>query len=122
MSRAHAAFAALLPTRVQRAEFQDPTLLIGGDSWSLTATCAWRCVDGKDRVVSLAVNAVADDVWSLAGLEILKATWSGPSGLGVDPSFDPGAHGSLHLFSDAAFDTPVLRTPGLVPVGPLREE
>lgn len=121
MSSATRAFDEMLPTRIDRAEIEEPTLLVGGSSWSLSATCEWRWVKPDGSVVSSSTDDVADLVWDLVGDEIVATQWSGPEALGADPSFRLKSGGVLDLLSDASFDTWVLHTPALVLVGPLRE-
>lgn len=121
MTVAAQAFADLLPVRIDRAEIENPTLLLGGTSWSLSATCDWRWVKADGSVVSSSTDGAPDMVWDLVGDEIVAANWFGPSALGTDPSFKLKSGGTLELFSDASFDTWVLHTPQLVLVGPLRE-
>jgi hypothetical protein len=120
MTTAQEAVAALLPMRVERAEFEDPTLLVGGSEWSLSATCAWRWVNKNGHVVSPAEADPADRIWELIGNEIISVTWSGPPQLGLDPSFELRSGGFLDVFSDAPFDTWFMTTPTLGLVGPLR--
>lgn len=121
MSTATRAFDKLLPARIDRAEIEDPTLLMGGSSWSLSVTCEWRWVKPDGTVISSSSSAVEDLVWDLVGDVIVATQWTGPSALGVDSSFTLRSGGSLELFSDASFDTWVIHTPDLVLVGPLRE-
>ena len=121
MSPATRAFDDLLPTRIDRAEIEAPTLLLGGLTWSLSATCEWRWVKADGTVVSSSTDGAEDLVWDLVGDEIVAARWAGLSALGADPSSTLKSGGALELFSDASFDTWVLHTPELVLVGPLRE-
>ncbi len=120
MTDAANAFDELLPAGIERAEVQEPTLLLGGSDWSLSATCDWRWVRADGSVVSDGTAGCEDLIWDLVGEEIVAARWSGPERLGTDPSFGLGSGGVLELFSDAAFDTWVLHTPTLILVGPLR--
>lgn len=120
MGDAANAFHELLPVGIERAEIEEPTLLLGGSDWSLSATCDWRWVRADGSVVSDSTAGREDLIWDLVGEEIVAVRWSGPEGLGTDPSFGLGSGGVLELFSDAAFDTWVLHTPTLVLVGPLR--
>lgn len=113
------AFTDVLPARIDRAEIVDPTLLLGGDGWSLSATCLWRWVQPDGVVHTSESVGVKDLVWDLVGEHIVTATWTGPSQLGTDPSFTLRSGGSLQLLSDGGFDAWVLHTPTLVLVGPL---
>ncbi|MCE9621220.1 MAG: hypothetical protein K8R99_02625 [Actinomycetia bacterium] len=113
------AFDAHLPTRIDRAEFNDPNLLVGGVGWSLSAICCWRWITADRAVVSGDAAGAEDRIWDLVGETIVRVTWRGPLALGVDPCFELSSGGQLELFSDATFDTWVLDTGGLVLVGPL---
>lgn len=121
MREAPQAFADLLPVRIDRAGIVEPTLLLGGSAWSLSATCDWRWVKPDGSVVASSTSGVEDLVWDLVGDEITAVCWSGPPALGLDPSLTLKSGGVIDLFSDASFDTWVLHTPSLVLVGPLRE-
>jgi hypothetical protein len=113
------AFDAHLPARIDRAEFNDPNLLVSGAGWSLSAICCWRWITADGAVVSGDAPGAEYRIWDLVGETIVRATWRGPLALGVDPSFELSSGGQLELFSDATFDTWVLDTGGLVLVGPL---
>lgn len=113
------AFDAHLPARIDRAEFNDPNLIVGGVGWSLSAICCWRWITADGAVVSGDASGAEDRIWDLVGETIVRATWRGPSPPGVDPCFELLSGGQLELFSDASFDTWVLDTGGLVLVGPL---
>lgn len=114
------AFESLLPTTIREVEYVDPTLLIRGLNWSLTASCAWRWVAQNGEVVSPATTNFEDQIWDLIGASIASIEWRGPEALGLDPIFTLKGGGLLELFSDSAFDTWVLHTPTIVLVGPLR--
>jgi hypothetical protein len=121
MSDATTVFAGLLPVRIERAEIEEPTLLLGGSDWSLSVTCDWRWVKADGSVVSEGTAERGDLIWDLVGDAIVAAHWSGPEARGSDPKFALKSGGILELFSDAAYDTWVLHTPSLVLVGPLRD-
>jgi hypothetical protein len=116
------AFDALLPTRIARAEFGEPTLLVAGEAWSLSVTTVWRFVMENGEVVSPSVSPTDAGVRGLVGDTIIAAKWCGPVELGLDPTFRLASGGILQIVSDATFDTWVLHTPELVLVGPLRAE
>jgi hypothetical protein len=121
MSWATNALDQILPLNIDRAEFEDPNLIVGGADWSLSSICMWRWVAADGTVISPAQSTVADSIWDLVGDSIVAVRWSGPQSLGVDPTLELRSGGRVELISDAAFDTWVLRLPDLVLVGPLRE-
>jgi hypothetical protein len=112
----------LLPAQILRAEFSDPTLLLGGEGWSLSATCLWRWVDDRGAVAVPETSSIEDTIWNLVGDAIVSVDWSGPASLGLDPTLRLSSGGELQLLSDAAFDTWVIHTATLVLVGPFREK
>ena len=118
MNSAVQAFDAVLPVRIDRAEVDDPTLLLGGESWSMSATCHWRWRDAHHSLVTHATRDADDLVWDLIGDEILRATWI-DRGYGADPVLTLRSGGELELISDVTFDTWVIHIPELVLVGPL---
>ena len=95
--------------------------MLGGDGWSIAATCVWRWVVSDGRVVTGESTHAADLVWELVGDEITAVEWTGPSVLGLDPHFTFHSGGVLDLLSDAIFDTWVIHLADLTLVGPLRE-
>lgn len=110
-----------LPLRIDRATVEAPTLLLGGEGWSLSATCVWRWVSADGRLVTSNSDAAADFVWDLVGDAIIEVRWSGLEVFGVDPSFRLASGGTLDLLSDASFDTWVLHLPDVTLVGPLSD-
>ena len=98
--------------------YADITLLLGGDGWSLSATCDWTWRTGHDLEVTVATPDAVDLVWDLIGDELASVTWTAERGFGFDPRFDLRAGGSLELLSDVAFDTWVIHLPTQVQVGP----
>jgi hypothetical protein len=108
-----------LPLRIDRAEFEDPTLLLGGLGWSLSASCIWRWIMTDGRVLTGESADAADAVRDLVGDELVAVTWSGPARFGVDPRFELRSGGWIDMLSDAAFDTWVLHLPEVTLVGPL---
>lgn len=121
VSKAIEAFEELLPVRIERANLEEPTLLLGGVDWSLSATCDWRWVRADGVVIGEGTVGREDLIWDLVGEEVVATRWSGPEALGLDPSFTFRSGGVLELFSDVSFDTWVLHTPNGVLVGPLRD-
>jgi hypothetical protein len=122
MSQATSEFDRHLPLRIERAEYSEPTLLLGGADWSLSATCSWRWVDRDGRVIGPSTRGVEDAVWELAGDEIVRAEWFGPASVGTDPLLHLKSGAIVQIVSDATFDTWVVHLPSLVLVGPLRED
>lgn len=79
-----------LPLRIDRASFEEPTLLLGGDQWSLAAICLWRWVSAtggrapppphgtrSGRVVTSEAAALPDAVWDLIGDSVLASVGQG---------------------------------------------
>ena len=110
--------ADVLPLRIERAEIEVVSLLLGGHAWSLGATCLWRWFDPRGRVVSNDTPTAPDDVWDLVGDSIVSVEWVGPPALGYDPRLRLASGGELALLSDGLFDTWVLHVPGRSFVGP----
>ena len=85
MSETLNAFHRLLPAGIERAEIEEPTLLLGGSDWSLSVTCDWRWVRADGSVVSDGTVGREDLIWDLAGEEIVAVRWSGPGGAWYGP-------------------------------------
>lgn len=124
MTHAHAddqvpgRLSACVPLTIDRAEIEVVSLLIGGDAWSLSATCLWRWFDPRGRVITSESPNAADDIWDLVGDDIVRIDWAGPAALGVDPRLTLRSGGELTLLSDGLFDTWVMRAAGITVVGP----
>lgn len=114
------ALTAALPLSIGRAEFSDPTLIIGAEEWSLAATCPWRWLAGGSFVASCASPDASDSIWGLIGHTIMAAEWQSTT-VGWDPVLRLSDESVLELFSDAAYDTWVLRLAETTIVGPLLE-
>lgn len=112
-------FTALLPSLIMGAEYEEPTLMIRGSDWSLSAICSWRWFSDEGEVCSPAQASAVDRVWDLIGERVTEVSWSGPANLGLDPTLRLESGGEITLLSDASFDTWVLETPGMVFVGPM---
>ncbi len=113
--------AIRLPLAIERAEFEDPTLMLGGEGWSFSATCIWRWVSADGQVLTGESPGAADLVWDLVGDELTVVNWHGPPVVGLDPRFELGSGGSIDILSDAVFDTWVMHLPTITLVGPLAE-
>jgi len=114
--------SGLLPTSVDRAEYSEPTLLLGGQDWSLSATCAWRWDGVNGCSVDSSSADRADRVWDLVGETIVAVRWIQADDWGSDPILEFRSGGRLCLLSDAPFDTWVWHVPNLVLVGPLLDD
>ncbi|HEV7758263.1 MAG TPA: hypothetical protein VGO78_04720, partial [Acidimicrobiales bacterium] len=105
-----------VPLLIGEATFTDPTLVLGGDGWSLAATCPWRVVDHDHGIeMSWSSSDAEDRVWDLVGVQITAVRQHGS-----DPAFDLSTGRVLEVFSDTDLDPWVLRLAGMTFVGPLR--
>lgn len=116
-----AEFTALLPALIMEAAYEEPSFMIRGSDWSLSAMCSWRWVSADGEVCSPAQSGAVDRVWDLIGERVTEVSWSGPANLGLDPTFRLESGGQITLLSDASFDTWVLDTPNMVFVGPMAD-
>ncbi len=115
---AQATLMSALPLRIDAADLQNPTLLLSGDGWSLSATCDWRWCREQGQVDGSTPDAT-DRIWDFVGDELTAIAWTAERGFGLDPRFSLRSSGSLELLSDAPFDTWIIHLPTIVLVGPL---
>jgi len=99
------------PLQIERSEWCDPVLLLGGADWSLSITAPWRVVQGyvvrvgayDEGARSVAANLVGKRVTRLRVLDSA-------------PSFDIGVTFSngdeLQVFCASTHENWVLRVPG----------
>jgi hypothetical protein len=109
---------ARLPWRVRTAEWVDPTLVVGGDGWSMTISCSWRvCTPTGVAYGSSSVDA-EDRVWDLVGAEVVGIEAQGVVSY-ADPRLVLRGGLALELFSEAEPDAFVVRSgDDIVIVGP----
>jgi hypothetical protein len=110
------ALLAALPLQVTRVRWVDPSLVLGGDDWDLSATCPWRV--GSDAGLDFAseFEDVQERLPSLIGRTVVGAdvqSWS----VAVDPCLllDDGRR--IELFSADSRQQWTLRLPGDGPDG-----
>lgn len=98
--------AGRLPWRIDRADWIEPTLVLGGSDFTFSLTCPWRVVGVEDLVMSWLLDDIEDRVSDLVGHDIMLVD------LAADPHGDPrlGLSGGLVLevFSDTDLDPWVL--------------
>lgn len=103
---------AALPLRVQRASWTEPTLLLGGPDWHLSATCAWRVSEGGVFSFGWESDDAAARVERLVGAEMAAADeqsrW-----LPADPALGFSDGRRLELFSAHFLEPWVLRLPAM---------
>jgi len=108
--------AAAAPLLIDDANFDDPTLLIAGDGWSLSALCPWR-IHGSDGItLSWSMTDAGQRISQLTGLEIVSV-----GRLSLDATFHLSDGSFLDLFSDTDTDPFVLKLPNAIFVGPFRD-
>jgi hypothetical protein len=99
-----------LPLSINRAEYSDENLSIGGPEWSFNSTSPWRLLaDNRLVVGSYDENSYAS-VANLAGRQIVGAEAQGVRG-SMDPSFELDDGAVLEVFSCHFLEPWVLRLP-----------
>ena len=88
----------LLPLKIHAVEFQNPTLVLVGNCWSLALLGAWTWHRGDTVLTDWQQAAAEDVVWELCGLELVGVQFP-------DPKFDGDcsfilSDGSLEARSD----------------------
>jgi hypothetical protein len=109
-----------LPLKILEVQWNDPTLALAGESWSLSLSCPWRVIALDGIKLSWSTPRVEDQVWDLVGAEIVTIAPQSTANF-MDPVLELTGGLTLEVFSDSGVDTWTLRLPGLTLVGPLRE-
>lgn len=60
------------PLRIQRAMWQDPTLLLAGPGWSFACTSIWRLVEGDRLVLGYEDEATIKAIEDLRQSDVLR--------------------------------------------------
>ena len=113
------AAAADLPITIGQAQWNDPSLLIGGDGWSFSTTCSWRLVGPKGLRLSWSDRDAADSVWDLIGHEVTSVA-ADPAVGDITLGLSDGLR--LEVFGDTLVEPWVLKLPHAILVGPLTAE
>ena len=100
----------LLPLRIRRAEWQEPSLTLGDDHvWAMSINAAWRVTEPTGVAFGWSSRDAAAKVWDLCGLEVRKVLVDRL----VDPSLILSNGWRLDVFSDDWHDPWVLRLPDI---------
>ena len=99
------------PLQIERSEWSDPILLLGGTNWSLSVTAPWRLVRGyivrigayDDGAQSMAANLVGERVTRFRVLD---------SGSSFDIGVTLSNGDELQVFCASTHENWVLRVPG----------
>lgn len=89
-----AALRPLLPLRIGTVEYNDPTLIVIGEHWSLALLGDWAWRRDSGAVTSWGQPGAEDAVWDLCGSEVIGVNFP-------DPAFDGDCSFSL---SDGSLD------------------
>jgi hypothetical protein len=109
---------ARLPWRVRTVEWVDPTLVVAGDDWSMTISCAWRVCTPAGVAYGSTSEDVEDRVWDLVGAEVVGIEPQGVASY-ADPRLVLSGGLALELFNEAEPDPYVIRSEDdIVIVGP----
>jgi hypothetical protein len=109
---------ARLPWRVRTAEWVDPTLVVAGDGWSITISCAWRVCTPTGVAYGSSSEDVEDRVWDLVGADVTRIEPQGVVSY-ADPRLVFGGGLALELFNEGEPDPYVIRSQDdMVIVGP----
>lgn len=104
-----------LPLKIERAEWNDPVLSIGGSGWSFNTTSSWRIVNQ-----SCLVTGCEDDAASEAAAKLKGCIIRSCEAMSVEPALDPRfilSNGTkLEVFSATAVEPWVMRLPGDEPI------
>lgn len=103
--------ARYLPLRIERSEWRDPVLSIGGANWSFNTTSSWRVVNDLHLIVGSEDDLVSEVITSLIGADIesCEPMSKNPD---LDPRFILSNGTKLEIFSASGFEPWVLRLPG----------
>ena len=111
-----AALEEVGPLTIERVKYNDPTLVLLGEGWSLALTCPWQIMDGQSRLFGWDDPDVANQAPSLVGhviSEVRERSRDAP----YDPAFVMSGNLVLEISADSDLDPWVLLLPGRTFVG-----
>lgn len=77
------ALQPLLPLRIGAVEYNDPTLNVIGERWSLVLLGGWTWRRDDEVVAGAARPAAEDAVWNLCGSEVIGVNFPDPLSTGI---------------------------------------
>jgi hypothetical protein len=95
-----AALGPVLPLSIRSVEYDDPTLVIIGDGWSLAFLGSWAWRRDGVVVTEWGDPTTYDAVWELCGLDVLAVRAALNASTPGDCCFDLSDGGSLEAWSD----------------------
>ena len=103
-----------LPLRIERSEWNDPVLSIGGENWSFNTTSSWRVVNNSRLIAGAEDNLASEVITTLIGtdIEFCEPMSKNPN---IDPRFVLSNGTKLEIFSASGFEPWVLSLPGNEP-------
>jgi hypothetical protein len=105
--------STMLPLKIHQVSFEDPSLSIQGQSWSLNAICCWRLATPKTLVAS---PEALGRLGELSGDSIVSVQ-SQSRVSSYDPAFECASGMWIELFTDHWTDPWVMHLPHVTLVG-----
>lgn len=89
------------PLKIQRVEWNDPQLTIGGSDWHFNAIAPWRLFDWKKLIIGSDDKGFEAAIKKLVGLDITDCLTSQRA---IDPCFILSNGQRLEFFSTCALE------------------
>lgn len=102
--------ARCLPLKVKAIDWQDPVLVVSGDGWNLTCSCAWRLSANGAVQYGCWDKEAGARILDLIGMEFVGVEHQAPA-VPVDLAFLLSDGARLELFSTETIEPWVLRLP-----------
>lgn len=97
------------PLKIERVEWNDPQLTIGGTGWSFNAIVPWRLFGAEKMIVDSGGQGFEDAIKALAGSEIVGCVTR--EGSKCDPCFILSDGRQLEFFSICTLEPWTMRLP-----------
>jgi hypothetical protein len=98
-----------LPLRVTEVNYNDPTLVLIGEDWSLALTCPW-VITGPTSTYDWESDSVEDQAWELIGHDIESVAYE--TDILEDPQFRFSGGITLTITADDDWDPWVMNVSG----------
>ena len=97
------------PLKIERVEFNDPQITLGGSNWGFNTICPWRLLDSEKMIVGSGDEGFERFIKALAGIQIVECTTR--QGCKSDPCFVLSNGQRLEFFSNCTLEPWTMKLP-----------
>jgi hypothetical protein len=97
------------PLKIERVDWHDPQLTIGGDGWGFNAIIPWRMFDSEKMIAGSGEEGFEQAIKSLVGIQIVGCTTRDECK--SDPCFALSNGQQLEFFSNCTLEPWTMKLP-----------